>query len=92
MTAETYVAKVRRGERPTPDEGLAFLRAWHAAHPGATSLAIADRLLPDGRSSYELLASCVPAMADASAVDLACGDGLLASLLAARLGARARVL
>jgi SAM-dependent methyltransferase len=88
----SYLAKVRRGERPTPEEGLDFLRAWHAAHPGATAQSVSERRFADGRSSYELLASCMPAGADASVLDLACGDGLLTSLLAGRLGEGARIL
>jgi SAM-dependent methyltransferase len=88
---EGYLAKVRRGERPSPEEALAFLRAWHAAHPAATSKAMHHRRLRDGRSSYDLLAACVPAGADATVVDLACGDGLLAHRMGERLGARARV-
>ena len=89
---EAYLAKVRRGERPTPEEALDFLRAWHAAHPVSTARKVSTWLLPDGRTSYDLLASCVPAGADAAVVDLACGDGLLSRLLAARLGPRAHVL
>jgi len=80
-----YLAKVRRGERPTPEEGLDFLRAWHAAHPGSTARSVSERRFADGRSSYDLLASCVAAGAEASVLDLACGDGLLTSLLADRM-------
>jgi SAM-dependent methyltransferase len=87
-----YLAKVRRGERPTPEEALDFLRAWHASHPATTARSVSPRRFADGRSSYELLAACVPAGSDATVIDLACGDGLLASLLAARLGAGARIL
>lgn len=87
-----YLAKVRRGERPTPEEGLDFLRAWHAAHPGSTARSVSERRFADGRSSYDLLASCVAAGAEASVLDLACGDGLLTSLLADRMGEGARIL
>ena len=64
-----------------------FLSGFHDADPGVTSRAFAD--LPASMagtayaSSYECLASVVPADAR-TVLDLACGDGFLLSLLAAR--------
>ena len=60
-------------------EREAFLRRFHAAHPGITSSAIA-RARP---ASYDRLAAAVPR--DARVLDLACGDAHLLS----RLGPRA---
>lgn len=57
----------------------AFLRAFHAAHPGATSQALAGCRTDSGRSSYELLAELVPAGGEL--LDLGCGDGHLLTLL-----------
>ncbi|MCY7319636.1 MAG: class I SAM-dependent methyltransferase [Ramlibacter sp.] len=64
-----------------------FLAEFHDANPGATSRAFAN--LPASMagtafaSSYECLASVVPAGAR-TVLDLACGDGFLLALLAAR--------
>lgn len=64
-----------------------FLAGFHDADPGVTSRAfaalparMADATFP---SSYECLASVVPS-GPGTVVDLACGDGYLLSLLAAR--------
>jgi SAM-dependent methyltransferase len=65
----------------------AFLRRFHDSRPGLTTVAFGD--LPvtmHGRryaSSYEVLAGQVPA-APSHVLDLACGDGPLLALLAAR--------
>jgi SAM-dependent methyltransferase len=88
----TYLAKVRRGERPTPNEALAFLRAWHAVPREEAKTRVRSGRLADGRTSDELLASCVPEGADVTVVDLACGDGLLSTALLGRLGPGARVI
>lgn len=64
-----------------------FLAGFHDADPGVTSRAFAQ--LPATMagstfaSSYDCLAAVVPA-GPATAVDLACGDGYLLALLAAR--------
>ena len=56
--------------------GEAFVRAFHAAHPGATTAAFARG------GSYARLAAEVPT--GARVLDLACGDGYLLELLGAR--------
>lgn len=71
----------------SPSDSERFLAGFHDADPGATSRAFAD--LPASMagtafaSSYECLASVVPADTH-TVLDLACGDGFLLSLLAAR--------
>lgn len=64
-----------------------FLASFHDADPGVTARAFAGlHARMAGRrfaSSYACLASVVPAAA-ATVLDLACGDGYLLSLLAAR--------
>ena len=77
MSEGSYVEKVRRGERPSPHEALAFLRAWHARHPGSTARNVRPWRTSVGGSSYEVLAACVPD-GTRTVVDLACGDGELA--------------
>ena len=63
-------------------DGDEFLLAWHARHPGATSLTFGDGATADGRSSYDLLVDAA-ARPDAAVLDLACGDGFLIERLAA---------
>jgi SAM-dependent methyltransferase len=82
----SYVEKVRRGERPTEDEALAFLRDWHSRHPGATGRVLAPYRLASGESTYERLAAYVPSGSDLAVLDLCCGDGVLVELVARRLG------
>ena len=71
----------------SPSDSERFLAGFHDADPGTTSRAFAD--LPASlagtafASSYECLASVVPADTH-TVLDLACGDGFLLSLLAAR--------
>ena len=64
-----------------------FLAGFHDADPGVTARAFAGlpaRMAGEAfASSYECLASVVPGGA-ATVLDLACGDGYLLSLLAAR--------
>jgi SAM-dependent methyltransferase len=68
-----------------PTEAERFLIAFHAEHPGATSIAMGR--LPvrcageSFESSYALLAARVPADAQ-RVLDIACGDGFLLSILA----------
>ncbi|WP_280250000.1 class I SAM-dependent methyltransferase [Nocardia abscessus] len=60
--------------------GEAFLRKCHNQLPGAMGRYVAANPLPDGRTSYELLAEQV---AGAERVlDLGCGDGSLLAVLA----------
>ena len=87
-----YLEKVRRGETPNPDEALAFLRAWHARHPGATGKVVQVGRASDPIGSYARLASLVREDHDLCVVDLACGDGPLTRELATQLGAHARIL
>src|SRR4051812_23916071 len=74
-----------------PTEAERFLIAFHAEHPGATSIALGR--LPvqcageSFDSSYALLAARVPAAAQ-RLLDIACGDGFLLSILA---GSRPRL-
>ena len=64
----------------------AFLRAFHARHPGATARTMRAGRTPEGLSSYEILARVVPpAPGPVTIVDLACGDGYLLEILADRL-------
>jgi SAM-dependent methyltransferase len=88
---EAYETQVHRGERPSPVEALAYLRAWHARHPDDRWM-IGDRQLADGRSSYELLASALPVGMSGTVVDLACGDGGLSEVLVGRLAPSARII
>ncbi len=81
-----YAAKVRRGERPSGNEAEAFLRAWHARHPDATSCLVNTSGALDRPSSYDLLAACIPDGSKARVLDLACGDGKLSARVHARLG------
>ena len=72
-----------------PSQAEQFLIDFHDARPGLTAKAFGSLpVVCDGRayaSSYELLAEAVPRVAAPMAVlDLACGDGWLLSLLAAR--------
>lgn len=83
---QAYIDKVRRGEEPTVDEALAFLRDWHARHPGATGRVLAPFRLGNGQSTYEWLATCVPEKADVAVMDLCCGDGVLLEQVMRRLG------
>lgn len=69
--------------------GEAFLAAFHDAHPGLTATVFgALPVVFRGaacRSSYDVLAATVPSTATSMRVlDLACGDGFLLALLAAR--------
>jgi SAM-dependent methyltransferase len=68
-------------------DGSEFLRAWHARYPGASSAAFGYGRVGDaGVSSYSLLVDDVAALRDVrTVVDIACGDGHLLALLAARL-------
>lgn len=61
----------------------AFLQDFHATHPGATGRALSDGRVDGGhQSSYDLLAHFIAEEADGEvAMDLACGDGMLAALL-----------
>lgn len=70
----------------------AFLRAFHARHPGATARTMRAGRTAEGLSSYELLARVVPpAPGPVTIVDLACGDGYLLELLADRTLSGARL-
>jgi SAM-dependent methyltransferase len=63
----------------------AFLRAFHARHPGATARTMRAGRTQEGLSSYEILARIVPpSPGPVTVVDLACGDGYLLELLADR--------
>lgn len=63
----------------------AFLRAFHARHPGATARTMRAGRTPEGLSSYEILAQVVPpSPGPVTVVDLACGDGYLLEILADR--------
>ncbi len=72
-----------------PSRGEVFLADFHAAHPGLTArvfgaLPVVFRA-QDFDSPYEVLATAVPrTAAPIHVLDLACGDGFLLSLLAAR--------
>jgi len=57
-------------------EGEAYLQAWHARHADASRV-FTDARDPDGRSSYERLASL--ANPGISVLDVACGTGALLS-------------
>lgn len=62
-----------------------FLVDFHREHPGATPRIFGQGRLSDGRSSYAWLADALPEDARGLQVlDLACGDGHLSALLAAR--------
>jgi SAM-dependent methyltransferase len=70
----------------TERDSEAFLRAFHARHPGATARTMRAGRTPEGLSSYEILARIVPpAPGPVTIVDLACGDGYLLEILADRL-------
>jgi SAM-dependent methyltransferase len=58
-----------------------FVRAFHARHPGITTIAYARGRIDGRGSSYDALAATVPATATA-VLDLGCGDGHLLALLA----------
>ena len=91
-TSADYVAKVRAGRRPSPEEALAFLRAFHAAHPGITAKAVTRYRTSEGQTSYELFADRIARDArkeNAPArgvLDLACGDGVLCVEIRRRTG------
>jgi ubiquinone/menaquinone biosynthesis C-methylase UbiE len=74
---------------PAGSSAEAFLRAFHDRRPGLTAKAFGDLPVTMQRSvhpsSYHLLADILsPRLANAAVLDLACGDGLLLSLLAKR--------
>lgn len=58
------------------------LEAFHARYAGASDRVFARGVTPDGRSSYQALADCVPPEAR-RVLDLACGDGPMLARLAA---------
>ncbi|GAA4835897.1 class I SAM-dependent methyltransferase [Kitasatospora terrestris] len=64
----------------------AFLQAFHAEHPAATTEAFGRGRAPDGRSSYELL--CDRVAGRTRVLDLGCGDGHLLELLSRTAGKR----
>jgi ubiquinone/menaquinone biosynthesis C-methylase UbiE len=59
-----------------------FLTDFHRDHAGLTTATFAHGHAPDGRSSYQVLADL--AAGHHRVLDLACGDGALLDLLAAR--------
>ncbi|MBC5815701.1 MAG: class I SAM-dependent methyltransferase [Candidatus Eremiobacteraeota bacterium] len=66
--------------------GEAFLLDYHAHHPGVTTEGFAQARLPDGRSSYTLLADDVASGAkDPTVLDIACGDGFLLEQIRERI-------
>jgi SAM-dependent methyltransferase len=86
-TFVSYLAKVRAGDPPTSDEAIAFLQWFHARHPGATARHFAKHRTLDGRTSYEVLAmrAAPRVAADATVLDVACGDGVSTAELARAL-------
>ncbi len=63
-----------------------FLRTFHNRAPSATSRSLGWGRLPDGRSSYQLVAAAVSAEESLPRIlDLACGDGYLVNALRERV-------
>ena len=91
-STDAYIAKVRAGVRPSPDEALAFLRAFHAAHPGVTAESITRYRTAAGQTSYELFADRIAEdvrlgeKIARGVLDLACGDGVLCVSLRSKVG------
>jgi len=63
----------------------------HDAAPGITESVLGHGKTRDGRSSYEILADAAKLESGMTAVDLACGSGVLTRLVAQRVGPAGRV-
>ncbi len=74
-----------------PDRALQFLMSAHDAVPGVTENVLKYGKTVDGRSSYEVLADTVNLKNGMTAVDLACGSGVLTRLLSQRVGPAGQV-
>lgn len=73
-------ALLMRIERPTVSSASAiedFLKAFHRNHPGCTPAAFSNGKTQNHQTSYDVVASVLPANGDIVVLDLACGDGVL---------------
>ena len=73
------------------DAHTRFLMGVHAKHPGLTELSIGAARTAEGLSSYEAFCRFVNPRPGMAVVDLACGNGPLCEILAARVGADGQV-
>ncbi len=69
-----------------PEDITQFFMRVHDAKPGITEYVFGEVRTQEGRSSYELLCEEGEPLAGRTVVDLACGSGLLSTLLASRVG------
>jgi SAM-dependent methyltransferase len=69
-----------------PEEITQFFMRVHDVKPGITEQIFGEARTREGHSSYELLCKEGEPLAGRTAVDLACGSGLLTALLASRVG------
>lgn len=69
-----------------PEEITEFFMRVHDVKPGITEQVFGEARTREGHSSYELLCEAGEPLIGKTAVDLACGSGLLTTLLASRVG------
>jgi len=74
------------------DARTRFLMTVHAQHSGLTEHSIGAARTPEGLTSYEAFCAFVDPRPGMTVVDLACGNGPLCEILAARVGAGGRVI
>lgn len=69
-----------------PEDIMQFIMRVHDIKPGITEQVFGEARNREGLSSYEVLCQTGEPLTGKTAVDLACGSGLLTSLLASRVG------